>query len=103
MSPTSCKLKPEDIMAALEEVWSARAAGRRSAEGGESDVEAHGQRDIGKMTPLRNKFAEYWMMREEGRREAKLIVLADFLEREAELAAVYARPPPSVKRERTGR
>ncbi|GBP20092.1 hypothetical protein EVAR_13864_1 [Eumeta japonica] len=46
-----------------------------------------------KMTPLlRNKFAEYWMMkREEGRREAKLIVLADFLEREAELAAVYAR------------
>ncbi|GBP61424.1 hypothetical protein EVAR_37956_1 [Eumeta japonica] len=45
------------------------------------------------MTPLlRNKFAEYWMMkREEGRREAKLIVLADFLEREAELAAVYAR------------
>ncbi|GBP16320.1 hypothetical protein EVAR_103684_1 [Eumeta japonica] len=33
-----------------------------------------------KMTPLlRNKFAEYWMMkREEGRREAKLIVPADF-------------------------
>ncbi|GBP03521.1 hypothetical protein EVAR_101852_1 [Eumeta japonica] len=46
-----------------------------------------------KMTPLlRNQFAEYWMMkREEGRREAKLITLADFLEREAELAAVYAR------------
>ncbi|GBP34193.1 hypothetical protein EVAR_30746_1 [Eumeta japonica] len=45
------------------------------------------------MTPLlRNKFAEYWIMkREEGRREAKLIVLADFLKREAELAAVYAR------------
>ncbi|GBP95145.1 hypothetical protein EVAR_100181_1 [Eumeta japonica] len=31
------------------------------------------------------------MKREEGRREAKLIVPADFLEREAELAAVYAR------------
>ncbi|GBP55080.1 hypothetical protein EVAR_46377_1 [Eumeta japonica] len=42
--------------------------------------------------PLRNKFAEYWMMkREEGRRETTLIILADFLEREGELAAVYAR------------
>ncbi|GBP12491.1 hypothetical protein EVAR_10170_1 [Eumeta japonica] len=37
------------------------------------------------------------MKREEGRREAKLIVPADFLEREAELAAVYARPPPRIR------
>ncbi|GBP03051.1 hypothetical protein EVAR_46065_1 [Eumeta japonica] len=35
-----------------------------------------------KMTPLlRNKFAEYWMMKREVVGEAKLIVLADFLER----------------------
>ncbi|GBP90978.1 hypothetical protein EVAR_90627_1 [Eumeta japonica] len=39
---------------------------------------------------LRNKFAEYDEERR-GSSEAKLIVLADFLEREAELAAVYAR------------